>query len=167
MNHDPNMVVNARLALIRHGVMTSEFEAGRWKPKAVKAPRSGVVAPVASADVREEYDFEMRERAFRYMDAGISDERAFERAYEEMGCAEVWDLLRGWPQGLGENFASFLQKPEMSLRNDNHCSRCESIGHEVTRCPFADVSDKFRRDEALEVQRIAEARRVRRRKVAA
>jgi hypothetical protein len=111
--------------------------------------------------VREEYDFEMRERAFRYMDAGISDERAFERAYEEMGCAEVWDLLRGWPQGLGSTQVPVRQ------RTDDTCSRCESIGHEVARCPYPAVSDKFRRDEALEVQRIAEARRVRRRKVAA
>ncbi len=161
MNHDPNMVVNARLALIRHGVMAAEKEAGRWREKVVKAPRSGVVAPVASVDVREEYDFEMRERAFRYMDAGISDERAFERAYEEMGCAEVWDLLRGWPQGLGS-----IQVPVACATGDT-CSRCESIGHEVVACPFPAVSDKFRRDEALEVQRIAEARRVRRGKVAA
>jgi hypothetical protein len=155
------MVVNARLALICHGVMAAEKEAGRWHEKVVKAPRSGVVAPVASVDVREEYDFEMRERAFKYMDAGISDERAFERAYEEMGCAEVWDLLRGWPQDFGT-----FRNP-VARETDDTCSRCESIGHEVARCPYPAVSDRFRRDEALQVQRIAEARRVRRGKVAA
>jgi hypothetical protein len=138
--------------IVRHGEMTDEFEHGRWKAKVVKVPRSGYRPPVASAEAREDYDFEMRERAFKYMDAGLSEERAFALVKDEMACPEVWDLLRGWSQGAGEI------RGARSLRVAGFCSRCESIGHQVVRCPFPDE---------LKVRQVAEARRSRRRKAVA
>ena len=94
MNYDDRPTVNARHALIRHAVMTEQIEKGLWRFKIIKRPRSGYKPPYVSAEAKEQYQFELLERAGSYMDAGVPEAQADAYALDDLGCVEYWDYIR-------------------------------------------------------------------------
>ncbi len=49
--------------------------------------------PVSDED-RAEYELELNEQAGRYMDAGLSEQEASARAFDDLGCLEFWRYVR-------------------------------------------------------------------------
>lgn len=117
-----------------------------------------------TAEDREQYDYEFEERVSVYVYEGmpwrcISKEInptccAHHLALLELGTAEFWKYSRecAFVRGI-------VRIP--TPRPVGHCSRCESIGHVVERCPFS-AGDA----EVLKAARLRRERRARREEAA-
>jgi hypothetical protein len=91
---EPGDAAAAWRALVRHAVMTEEFEAGRTRPVLVSRRRSAALTmPEISAESRAQYECEFAERVGIMMDGGVPEEEAEQAALMELGCLEFWDFI--------------------------------------------------------------------------
>jgi hypothetical protein len=110
-----------------------------------------------TAEDREQYEYEFEERVSVYVYEGmpwrcISKEInptccAHHLVLLELGTVDFWKYMRAWPFVLGVVRA-------LAPRLVGYCTRCESVGHVVERCPFS-IGD-------ADVMKVARLRRERR-----
>jgi hypothetical protein len=126
--------VDARLALVRHALMTAAVENGTWYIKPIVS-RISARQPekLILAESRAQYDYELLERAGRLMDDGLSQSEADALALDAMGCVEFWEYASSHSLPPRRSFFTGAK-----VQRVDRCARCESIGHEVEACPFAD-----------------------------
>jgi hypothetical protein len=92
----PNYTIDPWRALVRHAVMSEEVESGKRRPVLVRRRATAALEmPVISDESRAQYEYELTERAGRYMDSGFSDVEADTLAIQDLGCLEFWDFLNG------------------------------------------------------------------------
>ncbi len=79
----------ARNALERHADFADD-------PPVIERKRVSRLFPShkATPDERAEYQYELTERAGRYMDAGMTEQEADRLALDDLGCVEFWDYLQ-------------------------------------------------------------------------
>lgn len=102
--------------------------------------RPALALPYVSEEVKDEYDYALKEREGFYLDAGMvalcsSKEIsprccAHHAALSEVGCLEFFDYASALPYVRGMVRAV---RPGLSPAL---CSRCESLGHVADACPF-------------------------------
>jgi hypothetical protein len=132
--------VDAWGALVRNALVVGEPPSA-----AVRRFSSAALRPPAiSAERREEYEYELMERAGFYMDGGLSQAEADRLALDDLGCVEYWDMPKG-------RLGRARSVPSVPV---GHCTRCESVGHYVEMCPFS-LTD-------VDVLKVAARRRERR-----
>jgi hypothetical protein len=148
--------VDPRLALIRHA-LAPDAEPPRVSPLKRVASRA-MKLPEVSAEVREQYEYEVTEREGVLMDSGLP-EWCGSKMYHggeccarhvvlgDLSCAEFYDYAVELPFVRG--MVRVSTPVPVGL-----CTRCESVGHVVARCPFS-VGD-------VDVMKVARLRRERR-----
>ncbi|MDQ3255397.1 MAG: hypothetical protein M3R15_16105 [Acidobacteriota bacterium] len=79
----------ARNALERHADFADD-------PPVIERKRVSRLFPSlkATPDERAEYQYELTERAGRYMDAGMTEQEADRLAFDDLGCVEFWAHLQ-------------------------------------------------------------------------
>ncbi len=103
----PNHTIDPWRALVRHAVMSEEIESGKRRPVLVRRRTTAALKmPVISDESRAQYEYELTERAGRYMDANMHAAAYTEEeeariaaeadrlAFDDLGCVEFWDYLQ-------------------------------------------------------------------------
>lgn len=155
--------VDPRLALIRHALAPESGPArvsplqGRKSLGQKIAAQVDELYPIADK-CREDYEFEFEERVGIKAYSGMvercgskmvnPDCCAYHSTLLELGCVEFYDWQKRFP------FDALLLVPILMPAPVGHCTRCESLGHEIECCPFS-ISD-------VDVMRVARVRRERR-----
>lgn len=136
--------VDARLALIRNAIGPPPEPARvsplqRRKSQAVRMAAWVESECPITDELREEYQFEFDERVSIKVYSGAhescgskasgSDCCATHSTLDELGCVEFWVFMRLRP------FVRGMVRVRVPVPV-GHCSRCESVGHAVERCPF-------------------------------
>lgn len=149
--------VDARLALIRHA-LAPDAEPARVSPLRLVQSRA-MKLPEVSSGVRAQYEYEVTEREGVLMDSRLP-EWCGSKTYHggeccarhvvqsDLGCAEFYDYAAVVPFVRG---MMRVHTPEpVGL-----CTRCESVGHVVARCPFPAGDADVMKDARLRRERRA------------
>lgn len=139
--------VDARLALIRNALGPPPEPARvsplrRRKSQAARMEAAAEAVCPITDEKREDHHFEFEERMSVYVYEGMPERCrsktitldccAYHLVLLEVGCVEFW----AWQKMF--QFVPGLWRPVPASRPAPvYCSRCESVGHVVERCPFS------------------------------
>jgi hypothetical protein len=123
-------------------------------PAVVRMPaRSDEFKPsLPTVEDRDEYQYELTERAGLLLDSGLDTSEADAAALAEVGRFEFWLYVQQVNAWVGARVSTSTVRPwngRPTFRPSAFCQRCESGGHDVVSCPFG-LSDA----DAMKVARL-------------
>lgn len=165
-SYDSGREVDAVAALNRNAAA----ERDSAEPRQVRRMRRPLAAlPHVTEEMKEEYDYALKEREGFHLDAGViarctsKDTNphccAYHAALLEVGCLEFFTHAQALPYVRG------MVRCERPAASPLFCERCQSVGHAEAACPFKSADEAVTIVARLRRERRASASEKRRRAV--